>query len=261
VATEIKYASRFEVVLPERPLFVKGLGDKIQQILLNLLINARQAMPQRHASENLIRLELRREGKDAFLEVSDNGEGVPPEALRHIFDPFYTTKAPGVGTGLGLSISYQIAKEHGGQISVRSTLGKGTIFTLKLPLWEGSPDRHTILIIDDEERNLNLFKRALRGFDVVTATGVTAATRLLDSDFKAIVSDVRLQDGSGFDIYEKAPPYLQERFIFLTALPPDAAELSRRPLQSAILHKPVQLDELEVKLMETINRVTAPHHI
>ena len=77
----------------------------------------------------------RREGDDAIaVEVADNGKGIAPEALPKIFDPFFTTKEVGKGTGLGLSIAYKIVAEHGGRIDVKSQVGKGTVFTVVLPI-------------------------------------------------------------------------------------------------------------------------------
>ncbi|MBS1218063.1 MAG: integral rane sensor signal transduction histidine kinase, partial [Proteobacteria bacterium] len=82
-----------------------------------------------------ITVSTRTEGPDhVAVEIADNGKGIPPEIMSKIFDPFFTTKAVGKGTGLGLSISYKIIEQHGGRISVDSTVGKGTRFTIVLPL-------------------------------------------------------------------------------------------------------------------------------
>ncbi len=107
-------------------------AGKIKQVLLNLLKNAAQAM---HGREGECRLEMRlwREGTDACLAVSDNGPGIPPEHLTHIWEPFFTTKGP-EGTGLGLDLCRQIVERHQGRISVRSVVGEGTTFTIRLPI-------------------------------------------------------------------------------------------------------------------------------
>lgn len=117
-------------------------GNQIQQVLLNLLINARQAMPDR--GRLLIRIAYDAESRTVDLVVRDYGCGIPPEKLPHIFEPFYTTKsgpdASGKGgTGLGLSLCRDIIEAHKGRIRVESTVGKGTAFTLKLPLAEAPP--------------------------------------------------------------------------------------------------------------------------
>jgi signal transduction histidine kinase len=111
-------------------------GNQIQQILLNLLINARQAMPG--GGRVMIRLAYDAENDMIDLVVRDNGSGIPADKLPKIFEPFYTTKngpdASGKGgTGLGLSMCREIIEAHNGRIRVDSTVGKGTSFTLKLP--------------------------------------------------------------------------------------------------------------------------------
>jgi signal transduction histidine kinase len=105
--------------------------SQINQVFLNLITNAAQALP---ASGGEITLSTRDEGGGVEVEVADNGKGIPPEILPKIFDPFFTTKEVGKGTGLGLSISYKIVQQHGGRITVASTAGKGTKFTVWLPL-------------------------------------------------------------------------------------------------------------------------------
>ena len=106
--------------------------SQINQVFLNLINNAAQSM---EPGPGVITLTTRREGPDhVAVEVQDNGKGIPPEVLPKIFDPFFTTKEVGKGTGLGLSISYKIVQQHGGTISVDSTVGIGTKFTVVLPL-------------------------------------------------------------------------------------------------------------------------------
>jgi signal transduction histidine kinase len=106
--------------------------SQVNQVFLNLVTNAAQAI---EGPEKVIVVTTRREGKDAVaVEVADNGKGIPPEVLPKIFDPFFTTKEVGKGTGLGLSIVYKIVEQHGGRIDVKSTVGKGTVFTVVLPV-------------------------------------------------------------------------------------------------------------------------------
>ena len=109
---------------------VKGNAGKLQQVFLNLFLNARDAM----ASGGT--LEVRAWGEDGALrvDVADTGPGIPPENLERIFDPFFTTKGGRKGTGLGLSVTYGIVKEHGGAIEVESRPEAGTRFRLKFPL-------------------------------------------------------------------------------------------------------------------------------
>ncbi|MCU0227868.1 MAG: ATP-binding protein [Bryobacterales bacterium] len=108
---------------------IRGNSGKLQQVLLNLFLNARDAMPE----GGCLRVETTFDADQVFVRVTDTGLGIPPEIASRIFDPFYTTKVPGKGTGLGLSISYGIIREHGGIIEVASRLGEGTTFTITLP--------------------------------------------------------------------------------------------------------------------------------
>jgi len=109
---------------------VNGSGNRLQQVFLNLFLNARDAMP----SGGMLEVRTSSENGTVSAEVTDTGVGIPGENLHRIFDPFFTTKATGRGTGLGLSVSYGIVQEHKGRIEVRSTPGKGTSFRLDFPV-------------------------------------------------------------------------------------------------------------------------------
>ncbi len=111
---------------------IMGNSNQIQQVLMNLMINAQQAMEGR---PGLITVEtLRADPGHVEIRVSDNGPGMPKEVQEKIFEPFFTTKTAGKGTGLGLSVSYGIINDHGGTISVESEPGKGTLFVVSLPV-------------------------------------------------------------------------------------------------------------------------------
>jgi two-component system NtrC family sensor kinase len=116
--------------LDEKLALVKGNSGKLQQVLLNLFLNARDAMPGGGT------LAIRSWSEDDFarIQVTDTGDGIPPEYLARIYDPFFTTKGPKKGTGLGLSVTYGIIREHGGTIEVSSKLGEGATFLISLPL-------------------------------------------------------------------------------------------------------------------------------
>ena len=115
--------------LADDPVRIIGYEFKLQQVFLNLILNARDAMP----SGGWLTLATRVEYGEAIIEVSDTGNGIPAEHLARIYDPFFTTKATGQGTGLGLSISYGIVQEHDGSIHCDSSPGQGTCFTLRFP--------------------------------------------------------------------------------------------------------------------------------
>lgn len=132
VANELKYKA--EVVkeygdIPE----VECIPNQLNQVFMNLLVNAAQAI----AEHGQITLSTRREVEGVEVSVSDTGAGIPPEILNRVFDPFFTTKPVGSGTGLGLSITYSIIAKHGGRVGVQSTVGSGTTFRIWLPISHG----------------------------------------------------------------------------------------------------------------------------
>jgi two-component system NtrC family sensor kinase len=108
---------------------VRGSANKLQQVFLNLFLNARDAMP----GGGMLEVRTTAHNGSVEVEIVDTGAGIAREHIHRIFDPFFTTKASGRGTGLGLSVSYGIIKEHSGKIDVRSTVGKGTSFHVELP--------------------------------------------------------------------------------------------------------------------------------
>jgi two-component system, NtrC family, sensor kinase len=116
--------------LSTSPPIVLGIEYKLQQVFLNLFLNARDAMPK----GGWLTIVTKAAGDVATVEVADTGSGIPAEQLSRIYDPFFTTKEIGKGTGLGLSITYGIVQEHGGSIACDSSIGHGTRFTLTLPL-------------------------------------------------------------------------------------------------------------------------------
>lgn len=109
---------------------VKGNAGKLQQVFLNLFLNARDAMDR----GGILAVRTSPEGEMARIEIADTGQGIPAENLARIYDPFFTTKAARKGTGLGLSVTYGIVREHGGTIEVDSQPGAGTRFQVELPL-------------------------------------------------------------------------------------------------------------------------------
>jgi len=123
-----------ELNLKENIGFTKGNKYKLEQVVLNLLTNAKDAIEEKSAfSRKEIKIRTYDNVSKVFLEVEDNGVGISEDRIENIFDPFYTTKDPEKGTGLGLSIIYGIVKEMHGDISVKSEVGKFTKFTVKLP--------------------------------------------------------------------------------------------------------------------------------
>jgi signal transduction histidine kinase len=132
-----------EKELPESPLMVNYDSQQIEQVLINMIHNAIQAMPE----GGKLFVGLTQTNNMAQVIIQDNGKGIPPEDLKRIFDPFFTTKPEGEGTGLGLSVSYGIIANHNGRIDVESEVGQGTKFTIFLPLsqpFASSPDNEEL---------------------------------------------------------------------------------------------------------------------
>jgi PAS domain S-box-containing protein len=119
-----------EVDLDPRLPATVGNGGKLQQVFMNLFLNAKDAMPK----GGHLKIQTLSRDSSLVVRIQDNGEGIPDEHIRKIYDPFFSTKAVGEGTGLGLSVSYGIIQEHSGRISVDSEHGRGTVFTVELPL-------------------------------------------------------------------------------------------------------------------------------
>ncbi len=124
--SDVKIEKNFD----EKLEVCKGDSQHIEQVIINLVLNAVDAMPD----GGKLYISSSYKGSSAFIEIEDTGEGIPPENIDKIFDPFFTTKEPGKGTGLGLSVSYNIIREHGGDVSVESEKNKGTKFIITLPI-------------------------------------------------------------------------------------------------------------------------------
>lgn len=122
--------------LPDSPLMVTYDAQQVEQVLINMIHNAIQAMPDGGG----LQISLKQVDQAAHIGIQDTGSGISPEHLKRIFDPFFTTKKEGEGTGLGLSVSYGIIANHRGKIEVESELGKGTKFTIILPITQPSLD-------------------------------------------------------------------------------------------------------------------------
>jgi PAS domain S-box-containing protein len=129
VANEIKYKATVEKAYGKLPE-IKCLASQLNQVFMNLLVNAAQAIQNR----GVITIATGAQDGWVWVRISDNGSGIAPENLKRIFEPFFTTKPVGSGTGLGLSLSYSIVNKHGGRIEVASKPGVGTVFTVRLPV-------------------------------------------------------------------------------------------------------------------------------
>ncbi len=242
-------------------------AHQIQQVLLNVLINAEQAVKGVRGPR---RIAVRTASAAGWVRVTvqDSGPGIAPEHLRRVFDPFFTTKPVGEGTGLGLTISYGIVEEHHGRISVDSRLGEGATVTIDLPAAQegvrvdatpggavpasrGAAARSRILVVDDEQaiRDLLVGLLSLDGHRVeAVRTGVEALRRLAEQPYDAIITDIRMPEMDGIEFYNRIlheHPELARRVIFTTGdtISPDTrafVEATTAPF----LAKPFQLRAL-----------------
>ena len=138
VNAHVKHRITFSTELGDLPLVTCNIA-LLNQVFMNLILNATEAM-----EKGTIGIRTWLSGGNVYVRVRDDGPGIPAGDLKHIFDPFFSTKKE--GTGLGLSISYRIVKEHGGSITVRSEVGKGSAFTVRLPITGagGGRTRHSL---------------------------------------------------------------------------------------------------------------------
>ncbi|MBI1967874.1 MAG: PAS domain S-box protein [Gemmatimonadetes bacterium] len=228
----IELRREYDESLPE----TMGDTHQLQQVFLNLITNAEQAMERADARQHRLTVRTRRANAVIRIDVEDTGPGIPPGDMERIFNPFFTTKPPGTGTGLGLSISLGIVREHGGRIWAENLGGGGARFVIELPLLAPPrtgefPAAQTIpavseplhiLVVDDESAVQLALQRYLvgRGHRVeTTGSGTDALERLRTARFDAIILDMRMPDRSGKEVYEQlqqADPVHAERIVFTT---------------------------------------------
>lgn len=238
VRKELEYRAQLERVLEPVPAILGNEG-RLGQVLVNLLVNALQAFPQKDPGRNRICVSTRSSGEGTvIIEVEDNGPGMSPEVRQHIFDPFFTTKPVGEGTGLGLSICQSIIQSMNGKIEVESEQGRGSLFRLVLPAaqarvgtesrTQASPveragPRRRLLLIDAEPAVGTSVRRLLQeAHEVYSVQDVSMALKLLSRGerYDAILCDVVLPGMSGVDLLrelEQHEPGLARRTGFMTS--------------------------------------------
>jgi PAS domain S-box-containing protein len=277
---------RFEIAMEPTLRRVKVDPGQVHQVLMNLAINARDAMPRggtlRIMTENTTAtIGSHRDGAEPIarpcvtLTVSDTGCGMSPEVRARIFEPFFTTKAPGKGTGLGLAMVYGVITESGGRISVTSERDRGTTFTIDLPAVEDEDARaaasrantvelrghETILLVEDEQPIRQLVRKVLAryGYDVLEASDVSHAL-LLAAEHPApihlLLSDIVMPELSGPDLAQRVVRHRQDMRVlymsgFANRLGTDTGMLSPAV---CVVEKPFTPDKLAAKVRECLNR-------
>tara|TARA_R110002073_G_scaffold241497_6_gene403489 strand:+ start:11218 stop:13452 length:2235 start_codon:yes stop_codon:yes gene_type:complete len=249
---------------------VVGDSGRLTQVILNLVVNAAQAIPLGHSADHTITIRtgcVPDTANRVFVDVIDTGPGIAPEVLSKIFNPFFTTKDVGEGTGLGLSICDSIIRDLGGQLTVKSALGEGTRFRVELlvagaALFEDGKESHSstclepmrILVVDDEVRVARSLERLLQPNTVVIAVGGDDAIKALESSssFDIILCDVMMPNVSGLQLYDyvsKNLPGLEERFIFMTGGAfTDEARVFLETVTNPCLLKPIDVEQLNQQL-------------
>jgi signal transduction histidine kinase/ActR/RegA family two-component response regulator len=212
---------------------------QLQQVIINMLNNARQAV-EAHRPDGWVGIATRATTTHVEISIRDNGPGIPEENLGKIFDPFFTTKEVGKGTGLGLSLCYGIIQEHGGTIQVHSAPNEGATFIITLPIATDladvdntithakpavlTPSGHgkRVLIVDDEEGILNLTREVLTAdqYQVdIAGDGDTALKKADATRYDVIICDWKMPGLNGRQVYEHLcvfNPEAAKRFIFMT---------------------------------------------
>ena len=241
VENEVRHRARLLREIGEA-VHVRGDRARLEQLFLNLLLNAVQAVPEGRAQENEIRVTLRSlPSERALIEVADTGSGIRAEIQERIFQPFFTTKPVGQGTGLGLSICHGIVSALGGDISFQSQPGRGTVFRVVLPTTavvaaaatEGAGRRdglappplrqRRVLAIDNEPSILRVVRQLLEPpHKVTTVLDAESALAVIQSApaFDVVICELMLPGTSGMDFFEelrRSAPDTAERVIFMTA--------------------------------------------
>ncbi len=213
--------------------------NQIQQVILNIIINAEQAITSKKRGGK-IKVTTGLEDSMVKIIVADDGPGIPRGMLERLFDPFFTTKEVGQGTGLGLSVCHGIVTKHGGRIYADSVEGQGATFIVELPasrevkskdqgssvrLGKGSPKVEVskrILVVDDEMVIRDILIRILseKGYDVESAaTGAEGLDKIMNTKYDVYLLDIKMPGVDGRDIYEAISekfPQLMNRVIFIT---------------------------------------------
>jgi two-component system NtrC family sensor kinase len=253
--------------VPPKPATVLADRMQLQQVVVNLLTNALQAVASNPPGRpRHIAIRVSRSAERARVEVEDTGPGVPEDLAPHIFTPFFTTKGPGAGTGLGLAIAYGIVERHGGTLSVHRSASGGARFEVDLPATsEAAPARrasrarpqpsgtgggHRILLVDgDPAVRATISMLFLSdGHSVDTAWDATHGVQLLEQgDYDLIIADPRAPAASGNPLAEELVarwPELRRRTIFATADVRPETEAWLRGLGCHYLHKPLGARQL-----------------
>lgn len=276
---------RIETNLSEKKRMIRADVGQLEQVIMNLVINARDAMPaggcltietsseflapeQSHAFVDV----LKESGDHAVLSISDTGVGIDRETQKHIFEPFFTTKGVGKGTGLGLSTAYGIIRQHGGNVSVYSEPCKGTTFKIYLPLQSvagaeqtsqekmiATRGKETVLLVEDEPFVLNIGVRMLRslGYTVLSASNGVEALEVLETEsaIDLLFTDVVMPQMDGTELAQKVRETRPEiKILFASGYSEFHIKESGLLDEAAnLLQKPFELAQMAEKVRQVLD--------
>jgi PAS domain S-box-containing protein len=259
---------------PDLPWVTVDSGQ-IQQVFLNLIVNAEYSM-KKAQGQGTLTITSEKRGENVCISFRDNGLGMSPETKKKLFTPFFTTKEPGEGTGLGLSLSHSIILEHGGNIGIESEPGKGANFIITLPIAlpeEDTPiepratecntseaNKHArIMVVDDEEAIRTLISIILRkNGHLVDNTGNTEEVlpKIESTKYDVMIMDIHMPGLSGMELYRRITekhPNLVRKFIFITG---DSSDQNTRAFlrrnNISYIAKPFEKTELLHKVEELL---------
>jgi two-component system cell cycle sensor histidine kinase/response regulator CckA len=267
------------------PLIVNADPTRIQQVLMNLVVNARDAMPE----GGVLRIGLSslavepgekppiaemEPGQWICLAVSDTGTGIPPHVLPHIFEPFFTTKPHGEGSGLGLAQVHGIVQQHGGHVDVETELGRGATFRIYLPAYRSDEQEteqeetalaipkgkgETILLVEDSENVRRAGQKVLESLNyrVLTARNGQEALAVCRSAEKVdlVLTDVVMPEMGGVKLIQelrKMDPGLRVLVLTGYLMPEDMEQLEGQNIQS-IVYKPLDAQTLAQRVRQALD--------
>jgi CheY-like chemotaxis protein len=277
---------RLETVLASGVWRISADANQLENVLLNLAVNARDAMPEggrltiethnAHLDDRYVAGEPGvSAGQYVMIAVTDTGSGMPQNVIARAFDPFFTTKPVGKGTGLGLSQVYGFVKQSGGHIKIYSEPGEGTSFKVYLPRLLNSEDpafreravalmpngdsREVILVVEDEPavRQFSVDALTELGYRVIAAEGAKGALQLLEAnpDVILLFTDIIMPDVNGVKLSEEALRRRPDlKVLFTTGYTPNAVlQNSTVSASEALLGKPFTIEELAAKVRDILD--------
>jgi len=234
---------------------LSGNESRMGQLFVNLLTNAAQSLPLE--GDQTITVTTRPgPGPSAIVEVHDTGTGIAPEVLRRMFDPFFSTKPVGVGTGLGLAICHRIVTDQGGEIRVESQVGRGTTFTVILPVHSSARDsqpprrvKRRILVVDTDPGVTALLQELLdSALEIVTAKSAQeVVARAAHEQFDAILCDMAMGDMTGMELYaalSAKSPELAGRLVFIRGADSPQVQSFLQRIPNRWLSRPLEPDHV-----------------